>query len=94
MVNVSGVKKGSGQLNNQSSCTFCMHPFTGLATREDGAIKICCRSQPIAWIQKESLEQAWNNENMQRVRKQILNNERPEECRPCFELEDQNYFLE
>lgn len=89
MVNVFGVKNGSGQLNKQTSCTFCMHPFTGLATREDGAIKICCRSQPIAWIQKESLEHAWNNENMQRVRKQILNNERPEECRPCFELEDQ-----
>jgi len=66
-----------------------MHPFTGLATREDGAIKICCRSQPVGWIQKESLEDAWNNETMQLVRKQILNGERPEVCKPCFDLEDQ-----
>ena len=51
-----------------------MHPFTGLATREDGAIKVCCRSQPIGWIQNESLESAWNNENMRRVRQQVLNN--------------------
>jgi hypothetical protein len=29
------------------SSTFCMHPFTGLATREDGAIKPCCRSHPV-----------------------------------------------
>lgn len=66
-----------------------MHPFTGLATREDGAIKICCRSQPIGWIQEESLESAWNNDNMREVRRQILCGERPEVCKPCFDLEDQ-----
>lgn len=66
-----------------------MHPFTGLATREDGAIKICCRSMPIGWIQEESLEDAWNNDTMQLVRKQILNSERPDVCKPCFDLEDQ-----
>ena len=71
------------------SCTFCMHPFTGLATREDGAIKVCCRSAPIGYIQNETLEEAWNNENMQEVRRQVLNNERPEVCKPCFDLEDQ-----
>lgn len=66
-----------------------MHPFTGLATREDGAIKICCRSQPIGWIQNESLESVWNNETMQQVRRQVLNGERPDVCKPCFDLEDQ-----
>jgi MoaA/NifB/PqqE/SkfB family radical SAM enzyme len=66
-----------------------MHPFTGLATREDGAVKICCRSQPIGWIQKESLEEVWNNNKMKEVRRQVLNNERPDVCKPCFDLEDQ-----
>lgn len=66
-----------------------MHPFTGLATREDGAIKICCRSQPIGWIQEESLESAWNNDSIKKVRQQILCGERPEVCKPCFDLEDQ-----
>ena len=74
---------------NNKSCTFCMHPFTGLATREDGAIKVCCRSQPIGWIQKETLEEAWNNDAMREVRRQVLNNERPDVCKPCFDLEDQ-----
>jgi sulfatase maturation enzyme AslB (radical SAM superfamily) len=66
-----------------------MHPFTGLATREDGAIKVCCRSQPISWIQDESLEDAWNNSTMREIRKQVLHSERPEVCKPCFDLEDQ-----
>lgn len=85
---VFGAKKESGQLTMQSK-TFCMHPFTGLATREDGAIKICCRSQPIGWIQEQSLESAWNNTTMQEVRRQVLSSQRPEVCRPCFDLEDQ-----
>jgi sulfatase maturation enzyme AslB (radical SAM superfamily) len=71
------------------SKTFCMHPFTGLATREDGAVKICCRSQPIGWIQDDSLEEAWNGDIMREVRRQVLCGERPEVCKPCFDLEDQ-----
>ena len=66
-----------------------MHPFTGLATREDGAIKACCRSHPVGFIGNESLEEIWNNDTMKRIRKQVLNNERPPECEPCFSLEDQ-----
>ena len=71
------------------SCTFCMHPFTGLATREDGAIKVCCRSAPIGYIQNETLEEVWNGDAMREVRRQVLNDERPEVCKPCFDLEDQ-----
>ena len=66
-----------------------MHPFTGLATREDGAICACCRSHPVGFIDKERLEDIWNNDTMKRIRKQVLNNERPNECEPCFSLEDQ-----
>ena len=71
------------------STTFCMHPFTGLATREDGAIKVCCRSHPIGFIQDSTLEEIWNNDTMQRIRRQVLNGDRPAECAPCFNLEDQ-----
>ncbi len=88
MVTVSGAKKGSGQLKSQSK-TFCMHPFTGLATREDGAVKVCCRSHPIGFIQDAPLEYHWNSETMTRIRRQVLIGERPKECAPCFSLEDQ-----
>ena len=66
-----------------------MHPFTGLATREDGAVKVCCRSQPVGWIQEDSLETIWNNDAMRRIRKQVLTGKRAPECEPCFQLEDQ-----
>jgi MoaA/NifB/PqqE/SkfB family radical SAM enzyme len=66
-----------------------MHPFTGLATREDGAICACCRSHPVGFIQDATLEDIWNNDTMQRIRRQVLNGERPTECEPCFSLEDQ-----
>lgn len=66
-----------------------MHPFTGLATREDGAITACCRSHPVGFIQKNSLEEIWNNDTMKRIRKSVLTNIRPPECEPCFSLEDQ-----
>ena len=67
-----------------------MHPFTGMATREDGGIKACCRSWNVGNIQEETLEEVWNNDNMKRIRRQMLNNERPPECVSCWELEDQN----
>jgi len=66
-----------------------MHPFTGLATREDGAICACCRSHPVGFIQNQTLEEIWNNDTMKRIRKQVLTNLRPPECEPCFSLEDQ-----
>ena len=66
-----------------------MHPFTGLATREDGAICACCRSHPVGFIQQNSLEEIWNNVTMKRIRKSVLTNIRPPECEPCFSLEDQ-----
>jgi MoaA/NifB/PqqE/SkfB family radical SAM enzyme len=76
-------------MDYQVSSTFCMHPFTGLATREDGAICACCRSHPVGFIDKENLEEIWNNNTMKRIRRQVLNSERPPECEPCFSLEDQ-----
>lgn len=66
-----------------------MHPFTGLATREDGAICACCRSHPVGNIQDNTLEEIWNNDTMKSIRRQVLNDERPKECEPCFSLEDQ-----
>ena len=66
-----------------------MHPFTGLATREDGAIQVCCRSHPIGNIQDNTLEEIWNGDNIKRIRKQVLTGYRPHECEPCFSLEDQ-----
>lgn len=60
-----------------------------MVTREDGALKPCCRAEPVGFINNESLEQAWNNENMQELRRKVLNGERPVECTSCWKLESQ-----
>lgn len=65
-----------------------MFPFTGLSTRQDGAIKTCYRSHPIGYIQEQSIEEIWNGKTICRIRQQLLSNERPPECEPCFSLED------
>ena len=44
-----------------------MHPFTGLATREDGAVTACCRSQPVGYVGEQTLEEIWNNDAMKRI---------------------------
>lgn len=70
------------------SKTFCMHPFTGLATREDGAILACCRSDPIGQIQNNTLEEIWNDIPIKRMRKKLLNDQWPTECISCQRLEE------
>jgi hypothetical protein len=43
----------------------------------------------VGWIQDKSLEEIWNSESLREVRRQVLCGERPEVCKPCFDLEDQ-----
>ena len=74
-------------MNNQSK-TFCLHPFTGLATSTDGSILVCCRSHPIGNIKDNSLEEIWNNDKMREIRRKVLNGEWPSECASCKLDED------
>lgn len=73
------------------SCSnFCILPFTHLSTRVDGNVAPCCRSMDtVGSIKENTLSEIWNNEHMQSLRKKFMNNERPEGCWPCWQLEDQ-----
>lgn len=73
------------------SCSnFCILPFTHLSTRVDGNVAPCCRSMDtVGSIKENTLSEIWNNENMQKLRQQFMNNERPEGCWPCWQLENQ-----
>ncbi len=70
------------------SKTFCIYPFTHVATKTDGSIKLCCRSWSMGDIRKQTLSEIWNGEDYRRVRRQFLNGERPKECEACWNLED------
>ena len=71
-----------------SSSTFCLLPFIHMATKTDGDLKLCCRSWPIGNISKQSIKSLWNGNTYKRVRKQMLNSQRPPECDACWRHED------
>jgi sulfatase maturation enzyme AslB (radical SAM superfamily) len=61
------------------------------STKTDGSIKACCRSLPeISNIKHETLEQAWNNHAIRKLRLDLLNGIRNERCNVCWRLEDSN----
>ncbi len=72
----------------KKSKTFCIMPFIHLNHKQNNKIGTCWRALPVGDLEKESLERIWNNENIKRVRHQLLNNERPAECQACWLLED------
>lgn len=81
------------------SKTFCALPWMHLATNASGNLRVCCNSTPGKnfilkddnkpyKIWRDDLHDAWNSETYKTIRKQLLNDERPEMCERCFREED------
>lgn len=70
------------------SNTYCTMPWSHLHVAVDGQIQLCCISQRVGLLSKNTLEDVWNGDTLKRVRKQMLNNEKPPECSKCFYRED------
>lgn len=82
-----------------TSKTFCILPWMHLATNASGNLRVCCNSTPGKnfitksdgkpyKLNRDNLEEAWNSETYTTIRKQLLNDERPEMCQRCFREED------
>jgi organic radical activating enzyme len=82
-----------------TSKTFCILPWMHLATNASGNLRVCCNSTPGQnfitkedgtpyKLHKDNLQEAWNSEVYETIRKQMLNGERPEMCTRCFREED------
>jgi organic radical activating enzyme len=81
------------------SKTFCILPWMHLATNASGNLRVCCNSVPGKnfitkddgkpyKLQRDDMEEAWNSEVYQTIRKQFLAGERPKMCERCFREED------
>lgn len=71
-----------------TSKTFCVMPFLHLNIKQKGKLSACWRYPD--WIgdyTKETLTEAWNNENLRNLRRDILNGDQPIGCRSCWDLE-------
>ena len=75
--------------------TKCALPLIHLHTWPNKNVFACCISgydTQIGTLEDGTLEELFNNDNMKRIRKQMLNGERPKECRNCFKEEDTGGF--
>jgi hypothetical protein len=61
----------------------CLAPWLELSRTPEGW-RVCCMQYPNTCIggKDATLEEAWNSPEMQRIRQQMLRNERPRECDP------------
>ena len=82
----------------KKSPTFCVLPFMSLASSKSGNLRICCnsikgenlilkRDGNLYKIYKDDLKSAWKAPLYRKIRKQMLNGEKPEICSPCFREE-------
>lgn len=70
------------------SKTFCIFPFISMVTTNSGELCICCRSSGVGDVTKDSLLDTWNNDNMKRIRLELLRGEKPKECDGCWRHEN------
>ena len=71
------------------SKTFCIMPFIHQNIKHEGKVGACWRyPDRIGDYRTQSLEEIWNSEQTRELRRAVLNNERPEGCRSCWDFED------
>lgn len=69
--------------------TFCPMPFCHVNVKQEGKVSACWRyPDRIGDYTKESIVEIWNGDKIKTLRKQLLNGERPEGCRSCWDMED------
>jgi radical SAM protein with 4Fe4S-binding SPASM domain len=69
--------------------TFCPMPFCHVNVKQEGKVSACWRyPDRIGDYTNESIVEIWNGDKLKTLRKQLLNGERPEGCRSCWDMED------
>ncbi len=74
---------------NSSKSNFCIRPFNSVVISTDGAIRTCCQIQENSYnIKNNNIEDYWNSNYLLGLRKKFLNDEKPKECKKCWDQED------
>jgi radical SAM protein with 4Fe4S-binding SPASM domain len=77
--------------NQMSKETLCVVPFLHLNFEPNGKVVPCCLTSHHNYfagdLNKQSIEEIWNSDNMKELRVQFLNNEEPKICATCFDKE-------
>ena len=73
------------------SDTFCVLPWIHLNTWPNGNVYPCCLTdwrEDIGNLKDATLEQLWNGGKMKELRKYMLEGKKHDNCRKCFQQED------
>lgn len=70
---------------------FCIAPWSTLYKHTDNSVRLCCvdKGDSLGSLHYTPVDELRNNEEFKKVRRQFLNNERPERCKNCWDNEDQ-----
>ena len=70
---------------------FCMMPWVHMHLWPAGFTYPCCMSDPdypIGNTQTQTLQDVWNGDKMRKIRLNMLSGQPSQECRRCYELEE------
>ena len=82
---------------NKKLKTFCPLPFNHLSANPSGIGRVCCEGfeelrddlgRKALWKSSSNLYYYLNTKDYKKIRRQMLNGERPRHCRHCFNQED------
>ena len=83
------LKNVHGKTMENKSKTFCVMPFVHQNLKQEGRVTACWRAQgDLGNNNKKTLTEIFNSEETKELRRAVLNNERPEGCRSCWDAED------
>jgi MoaA/NifB/PqqE/SkfB family radical SAM enzyme len=77
--------------------TFCVFPFFNINSNTDGSVKLCCNIRENLHIKKnngedfnlgkDSIEEIWNSDYINEVRRKMMFGEKVNECNDCYRHE-------
>jgi hypothetical protein len=74
---------------------FCILPWIHMHAWPDGRAMPCCiadSDQPFGNVKENSIKEVWNSDKYKELRLAMLNGEKLDCCRRCYELEDSTYI--
>ena len=85
------VNDDSLKSDNDFRDTFCVAPWMHLMTTPYDEIKTCCiGTEALGYLNETTLENIWNRDSMQEIRKALLNDSYHPNCEKCYEQERNN----
>ena len=78
-------------MTKEPSKTLCAIPWMHLNFEPNGKVVPCCLTSAHNYfagdLNKQSIEEIWNSDNMKSLRKQMIDGEEPKICDKCFSRE-------